>query len=572
MKKYIFIPLIVFTVIAVFLSNCKKMNLRESTTQDPNILEYLQKDSLHRFTKLVEIIDRAGYSSAMSTYGTYTLFAPTDDAIDAYLKQKNIASIDQISETEVREMIQFHLLEEVVQTGEFNDGKLPSVTMLGQFLITGVVNEGGASLFRINRQANVTQPNIIMGNGIIQVIDNVLTPTIFTVAKLVEQNPEYSIFTQALKETGYYDTLNSVKNADGTPRWVTLIAETDEALKAAGIADYATLKTKYNKNNGNPKDATDSLNIYVAYHILPDVKYLADIVMASSHETKVPLEVITDKLVDGKKVLINDDEYATLDSVVHERGAELDQSNSDVSAINGVLHRALTHFSVKVRQPFAVYWDLCSTVSELTRLSSIYRKKTYLFDYGDGTTLKDIKWEKSCLKYRNGVQGYLGDYWQVGLGTSGSNTDALGSCSGNSWIEFTTPLLVKGKYKVWFCYFEQNPGKAVAVQGSFDSIPLTSALIQFQEKISTVDTAKIGEMEALGWKWWAGAKKKAGTTASRMLGLIDVKVTGRHKIRFNLISGSNSDCNFDMIHFIPLGENQTRTRFNPDGTIEVTDK
>src|SRR4051812_5868164 len=139
MKKYIFIPLIVFTVLAVFLSNCKKTDLRESTTSDPNILEYLQKDSLQRFTKLVAIIDRTGYSSAMNTYGTYTLFAPTDDAIDLYLKQKNIASVDQVSEAELNEMIQFHLLEEEVQTSEFNDGKLPSVTMLGQFLITGVV-------------------------------------------------------------------------------------------------------------------------------------------------------------------------------------------------------------------------------------------------------------------------------------------------------------------------------------------------------------------------------------------------------------------------------------------------
>ncbi len=141
MKKYIFIPLVVFAVFAVLLSNCKKTALVETTTQDKNILEYLQKDSLQRFTKLVAIIDKTGYSSAMNTYSTYTLFAPTDAAIDAYLKLKNIASIDQIKDTDLKAMIQFHLLEEQVQTSEFTDGKLPSVTMLGQFLITGVVNE-----------------------------------------------------------------------------------------------------------------------------------------------------------------------------------------------------------------------------------------------------------------------------------------------------------------------------------------------------------------------------------------------------------------------------------------------
>jgi uncharacterized surface protein with fasciclin (FAS1) repeats len=566
MKKIIFIPLIVFTVMTVLLSNCKKTDLRESTTSDPNILEYLQKDSLQRFTKLVAIIDRTGYSSAMNTYGTYTLFAPTDDAVDLYLKQKNIASVDQVSEAELNEMIQFHLLEEEVQTSEFNDGKLPSVTMLGQFLITGVVYDGGASLFRINRQANVTQPNVVMGNGIIHVIDHVLTPSGSTVAQLVEQNTDYSIFTRALKETGYFDSLNSSKNSDGTLKWVTLIAETNQVLYDSGIIDYAALKKKF-CNTGNPKDPADSLHLYIAYHILPDVKYLADIVMASSHETKAPLEVITDKLVDGKKVLINDDEYSTLTGVVHEKGIELDQANSDVSATNGVLHRAMAQLKIKVRQPFAVYWDLCSTVSELTRLTNVYRKKTYLFAYGDGTTLKDVKWEKSCLKYRNGVQGYLGDYWQMGLGTKSSNTDNLGQCDANSWVEFTTPLLVKGKYKVWFCYYVQN-STVSATQASFDSIPLTSALIQFQQKISSIDPLKEAELEALGWKWWAGVAKKSGSTSGRMLGIIDVKATGRHKIRFDLISGSNADCNFDMIHFIPVGQNQTSPRFNPDGSIE----
>lgn len=566
-KKYISILLMVMAAFAVILSgNCKKVSLKEQTTSDPNILEYLQKDSLQRFTKLVSIIGKAGYYSAMNTYGTYTLFAPTDAAIDAYLKQINASTIDQVQDTVWKNMLKFHLLDEEVVTGQFNDGKLPSITMYGQFLITGVSNEGGVSLYTVNRQAKVTQPNVTTGNGIIHVIDHVLTPATATIAKLVEQNTDYSIFLQALQETGYYDTLNTNTNPDGSQRWLTLLAEPNKALADTGIASYAALKARY-CNTGNPRDPQDSLHLYVAYHILPDVKYLADIVIASSHETLVPLEVITDKLGDNNKVLINDDQYSTINGIVHEPGVELDAANSDISATNGVLHRTLGHLAIKVRQPFPVYWDLCSTQSELTRLSNVYRKKTYLFDYGDGNTFKDIKWEKSCLKYRAGVNGYLGDYWQMGLGTSSSNTDNLGKCDANSWVEFTTPLLVKGKYKVWFCYYTQN-STVSAVQASFDSIPLTSALIQFNQKIASVDPTQEATLEALGWKWWAGAAKKAGSTAGRMVGIVDVQATGRHKIRFTLVSGSNSDCNFDMVHFIPVGMNQTRPRFNPDGSIE----
>ncbi len=567
MKKYISIltAMIVATVI-ILSGSCKKTSVRETTTSDPNILEYLQKDTLQRFTKLVAIIEKAGYSSAMSTYGTYTLFAPTDAAIDAYLKQINVASIDQVQGTAWKDVLKFHLLEEQVVTSEFNDGKLPSVTMFGQFLITGVQNEGGSSLYVVNRQAKVTQPNVTTGNGIVHVIDHVLTPAVNSVAKQVEQNPDYSIFLQALKETGYYDTLNSVTKKNGTQRWVTLLAETNKALADTNITSYAALKAKY-CNTGNPKNPLDSLNLFVAYHILPDVKYLADIVTTSSHETLAPLEVLTDKLGDNNKVLINDDQYSTINGVVHEPGVELDPINSDISSTNGVLHRTLGHLALKIRQPFPVYWDLCATQSELTRLSNVYRKQTYLFDYGDGNTFQDIKWETSCLKYRTGVAGYLGDYWQMGLGRSSSNTSNLGTCASNNWIEFTTPLLVKGKYKVWFCYYTQN-STVSAVQASFDSVPLTSALIAFHQKIASVNPVDEGMLEALGWKWWTGAAKKSGSTAGRMLGIVDVKQTGRHKIRFDLISGSNSDCNFDMVHFIPVGMNQVSPRFNPDGSIE----
>ncbi len=568
MKKAIFTFSIALLVIIAMVSSCKKQAIRETTTTDVNILQYLQQDSLQRFTSLVAIIYKVGYNDFLNAYGTYTLFAPTNDAVAAYLKQVGKTSIDQIQISDLQNLLKFHLLTEVVYSSQFNDGKLPSVTMYGQFLITGVANKGGVSSYIINRQGTVLQANIKLGNGIIHVIDQVLIPTAYSLAQLVEQNPDYSIFLQALKATGYYDTLNLVKNPDSSAHWLTLIAETNKDYTDTGITSYAALKAKYS-NTGNPLLATDSLHLYVAYHILKDIKYLADIVTASSHETLAPLQVVTD-LVSNNKVLLNDDTYSTINGTVHEVGGELELANSDVSATNGVMHRILKHLAIKVRSPFPVYWDLCATQTELTRLSTVYRKSAaYLFDRGDSTNnaFKDIKWSASCLKYRYSGNGYLGDYWELGLGTSTSNTSNTGTCSSNTWIEFTTPLLVAGKYKVWFCYYTQN-STVSAVQGSFDGVPLTSALIQFHQKISSVNVADEASLAAIGWKWWAGVAKKSGSTAARMLGIIDIQLTGRHKIRFDLLSGTNSDCNFDMVQFIPIGMSQTSPHFNPDGTTE----
>ncbi len=282
---------------------------------------------------------------------------------------------------------------EKVYTYNFNDGKLPSITDYGQYLITSVTNVNGVSSYIVNRQGKVLQQNIELGNGIIHVIDNVLEPTELTLAKLLEQDPEYSIFTEALKATGLFNKLNTQAVANGDTLWYTVIAEKNKTYLDSGIVDFAALKTKYSKS-GNPTSPTDGLYLYMAYHILPDIKFLADIVTATSHETLAPLEVLTNKFINNK-VLINDDSYTTINGLVHEPGVELDIATSDRSAINGVLHHAMGGIAIKERKPFAVYWDLCATQPELTRLSAIYGKKTYLFDYGDGNTFKDLKWEKA---------------------------------------------------------------------------------------------------------------------------------------------------------------------------------
>lgn len=566
MKKFVNLRSVVFiALVSLLFSNCKKAALTETTTNDPNILQYLSDDSSGRFVQLLKIVNKAGYATALNTYGTYTFFAPTNEGVENYLKKNNLPSVDAITREQAQDILKFHLLSEKVYTADFTDGKLPSITNYGQYLITGVVNNNGVSSFLINRQGRVLQANISLGNGVIQVIDNVLNPSALTIAKTLEQDPEYSIFTQALKETGFFEKLNSGADTKGQVVWFTVLAQKNQTYLDSGIVNYNALKAKYS-NTGNPKSPQDSLYLYVAYHILPDIKYLADIVIASSHETMAPLEVITNKFINNK-VWVNDDTYTTIDGVVHEKGIELDIATSDRSATNGVIHNALGGLALKVRKPFAVYWDLCATQPELTRLSSIYRKKTYLFDYGDGNTFKDLKWEKSCLKYRvASSNGYLGDYWQLGMGRTSSNTDNLGTCAANSWIEFTTPLLVKGKYKVWFCYYTQN-STVSAVQASFNGEPLTSALIEFHKKISSIQPKDEANLAALGWKWWAGTKP-SGSTVGRMLGIIDVAATGRHKIRFDLLSGQNADCNFDMVHFIPIDwPSQTSPRFDPNGTI-----
>jgi hypothetical protein len=365
-------------------------------------------------------------------------------------------------------------------------------------------------------------------------------------------------------------------------RWFTVLAETNQALADSGFASYNALFTRL-CNTGNPRNPLDSLYIYVAYHIIPDARYLSDIASASSHFTLQPLEVLSSKL-EGEKVLINDLEF----NGVHEPGIELQRTTSDISTTTGVLHIALAHFRAKVRVPFPVYWDVAD-FPEVRKLPAIFRRTGTVLDFAYGT-IKDITWDNPAnslgANSTNPAGGYnspgpasgnfpvyYGDYLVIPMGTT----------SRHHWLEFKTPLLVKGKYNMWVCYraakgsgqlTSSTPtgGSNCPVQVSFDGVP-TSRQFNFciQRPLGTD-----GELLALGWRKYSDSSRIVNSTAfqymsGKFVGIVDVPTTDRHTVRFDVQPAAgtgNPNNNLDMIHFIPVDWNsQYLPRMGTSGAL-----
>lgn len=530
-----------------YLIGCQKIDIVEGTTTDVNMYTYLTQTPA-KYSDFAAILEKAGYDNFLNAYGAYTMFVPVNAGVQTYLKSIN-KTVAQLTADEAKAIAKIHIIRDTLTTKSFKDGKLPLVTMYGQYLLGGVSFANGASSYSINRQALVLESNITTGNGILHVIDNVLKPATLTVAQQIEKNTAYSIFTEALKQTGYYDSLNVVSTDEAT-RWTTVIAETNTALNAAGFTSFDALKKRYS-NTGNPRNKADSLNLYVAYHLLPGAKYLADIITATSHLTKIPLEVVTSKLND-QTVMINDDEF----NGVHEIGVVLDRAGSDNSGTNGVVHQSNGHFMVKVRTPVPSYWDVAD-FPEIRKLPAYYGKRSYDFALGG---VKDIVWEKSNfnLSYiyttASNFSVYKNDYLQIPLG--GPNRSA--------WVELKTPMLVKGRYKVWVCYRSQKQsGSSVNIcQASVDGDILPRP-VTFTE---TAPAGTEGELEALGWKLYS-APGTDRNLSSRLLGIVNIKTTDRHTFRLDCIQGTQNTNNIDMVHFIPIDMKQTRPFFNRDGTL-----
>lgn len=548
----------------VLLFSCKREHLTMTTTNDVNITGYFE-NHLDQFSEFQKILEKSGTASFLGAYGKYTVFAPTNDAIKTYLQSIGKSSIDQMDVTALKDLVRFHTILDTISTVLFKDGKLQQLTMFGQYLLTGASNIDGVTRYTINRQANVLQPNIRTGNGIIHVLDKVLTPATKTLAQMIEGDPSYSIFTQALKATKFYDSLNVLPaNAlDTNRRFLTVIAETDAVFRAAGFNDFNGLKLRYSTKN-DPTNHADSLWLFVAYHISPRARYLADIVTANSHPTLAPQEIITSKL-SGQDVLINDDEF----NGIHEPGFVMDRLASDNTAQNGVLHSVTKNYAIKVRNPTPLYWDVADQ-PELMKLPT-FRK------LGSPSVSIGIK-ESTCAGILFGsTTSLVGSTYDVKPATEFyANNDNLSIALGSNrhpWVEFTTPMIIKGVYKVWICHRSVD---APSVQATIDAgTPAEQALPNIcvwksdlgTPGINLADPNSDNLLEAAGYKRYAGnASSSEKRWLSRLIGTAVINTTDRHTIRLTNVGGRAGSIVIDMIHFIPITMDQQYPRFNRDGT------
>ena len=557
-KGYLSLFLLTFTALVVLgVLSCKKTEIVETTTADVNIVGYLDKQP-DSFSLFRQILDRTETSSFLNAYGAYTCFAPTNSGVRKYLTIIGASSVETADLNTLKDMVRLHLLEDTIYTGSFTDGKLPVITMYGQYLVTSVENAGGTSTYVVNRQAAITKSNVKTGNGIIHVIDNVLLPATKTIAQQLADKPEYSIFVQALQATGFYTRLNTV-SSNPADRWLTVFAESNQALADSGITSFAQLSAKYSQT-GNPLNSNDSLNMYVAYHISGGLKFLGDIISTATHETLLPQEVISIKLID-QDVVVNQDVF----NGVLEIGVKLDRVKSDRAATNGVFHDARAHFMVKYRKPTALFWDV-SSFEEIMKLPAYYKRANYNFVRATEAEqpIKDHYWGWGPLAGTNTLS-YI--YSSTGSITNYAyNNDVnmlpMGLPNRPVWWEMQTPPIIKGRYKVWVCYRAQKQSSSsnmlcqVEVNGT-----LMQRTMNFTENRPAGTDA---ELEAIGWKRYT--ENTTNVFAARQVGVIDFTTTKQQTIRITPLVGTQNNNNLDMIHFIPVDENQILPRFRPDGT------
>ncbi|GGH57662.1 hypothetical protein GCM10011379_02580 [Filimonas zeae] len=129
--------ILLITAAVCITAGCRKKEWDEHYGR-PDSLEppvYQQLQSMGRFKSLLALIDKAGYKETLSNGGYWTLFAPNDEAVAAYLQQMNKSSAEDVAEDTARMLVQYLLvynsytkdrLDDYQATASGNAGWIPN--------------------------------------------------------------------------------------------------------------------------------------------------------------------------------------------------------------------------------------------------------------------------------------------------------------------------------------------------------------------------------------------------------------------------------------------------------------
>src|SRR5438045_9791268 len=104
---------IVCMLCVVFYPGCKKQDIKLTTTDDVNIVDYMRRHP-DQFSEFVKILDRVNVSPFLNAYGSYTVFAPTNDAIKLYLTKIGKTSTNDLDTESLLGLTRMHIIHDTV--------------------------------------------------------------------------------------------------------------------------------------------------------------------------------------------------------------------------------------------------------------------------------------------------------------------------------------------------------------------------------------------------------------------------------------------------------------------------
>ena len=305
MKNYAkLIKLTLLVVSSTLMFSCSD---DDSTADNNSIADIASRNS--NFSVLVDALGRANLASTLDQSGSFTVFAPINDAFQSFLSAKGFSSLNDVPVDVLRQILLNHVVSGTYLSGSLQTGYVKTLalgsasTTNNLSMFVNVTNSG----VRLNGVASVTTADIRASNGVIHVVDAVIDlPTIVTHATA---NPNFSTLVGALTSTGQPDFVGILSGNTNAP--FTVFAPSNDA--------FARFE---NQNPGTLASLTPAqLTAVLTYHVVTGANVLS---------TGIPSGPIT--TFETGTFTVNGT------TITDEAGRQTNIVAVDVQAANGVIH------------------------------------------------------------------------------------------------------------------------------------------------------------------------------------------------------------------------------------------
>lgn len=277
--------------------------------------QYLESrpDEFSEFSKVIKRCqlktEGSTLESLMNAYGSFTCFAPTNEAMLKYLERYGMTSVDQMTDSAISVIGRMHIinsaLSTIYETKNFTT-KLPDQNMYNKTVyIANAATSTSEAKYLVNETGTIIDKDLLVHNGVIHSIDSVLEPSDLKLDGFLEKYPEYSLFREAIDLTSMGTRLNTepedrfyvpaegFMDIDGKPNaitpqnryfYFTCFIETNDVFKNAGINSLKDMQDSakvwfqraYADSpealasglNSNWEEPENYFNRFVAYHFV----------------------------------------------------------------------------------------------------------------------------------------------------------------------------------------------------------------------------------------------------------------------------------------------------------------
>ena len=579
------------------LSSCSDPNegslFMTPTTEETEMaaVDILERDA-SEFSLWIELLKYANYYNALKDGSARaTVFCPDNAAMQRFLREQGVSTVTDLPESYAKAVARVH----IINNQEYSDTQidnyaeqgrnyvergyeLPDTTLLGTnltvrygYIKTDVddVNRHDDIVYSedsifINNQARLGKfTAITCANAVLFTLDDVIEPLVESIMDKLDAEPDvYGIFADAVRECGYDSIASLISRVSYslsgtviTNYNFTCLAVPNNVYQAAGITDVASLKS-YLSSHCEGDDAV--LSNYIKYHFLPRA-YTKDELL--SYESADPEA--------DQETRIYDTQFAGQAITVSRKGGadllnnEIPIVRSNIKARNGVIHRIGAVMPVFHPSPVRVVWDFLNAPDIIAFVNSYGAANNLgnLFTTPIDATMRDVDLSDehfdgnygtitSFTYQANESKARTNTYRRVGYkkdATTG-NGPQYGAYMDNflvlnlgfaGWIQFTTPTIIAGRYKLVLHYCKDINHNNFTNSGSLTRFDLDdrSSMVYLYKGMPRLPRYQLGE--------------------STIFGSVEFEGSGSHTFKITMMdveakNNSNYHQSLDYLEFVPI--------------------